>query len=653
VPWIGLAISVGCLVLTSVLVARRLAAPGPDRYWIAIAASSVQLGSLFMVASALRALAPWPFLIAQLVLTGAVIVLVPRRRLFHGPAWPGRAALDAVSAAMLLTILGLLALSGVQQAVTPLAGPDEGMYHGPRIAYWLQEQTIFLARNHDDRQTVFPFGSELVAAWPLLWVRQEWVARMAFWTAFPGAAAGVWILARTIGAGPRAALAGTLLYVSTPTVLDHAASLKSDAWLPLFLAGAAYAAVRRRADGERPGVRFALSGLLLALAVNVKATALALAPGLVLAGALAEWPADRTRRALGGLGTGILAGAAVSGLGVLLVINAARYGRPLGPARLVAIVQPDFSLRQMLVHAVRAPIFLLELPDVPSDGVRAALERSGQRLARSLGATTMLQSERPGEWPGPFQFHVARTAVAYSLGGMVWLPVLGAGLVIAARQLRRTWPRPAITPAGMLAVTQVPLFLGVVLMIRWMNGGPYRFWLGAYALSIPLAARLVGDLTVRRPAVLPLVAAGLVYAAYPAVRDRLTDLGAAAGQPVPAAVLDRPYEEVTPRLAAGSRILLFAGANTREYGLFNPRGGFTNRVFPWGLGRFDPERADALVRERQITAIVVEHDEVISSPWIGGVRTDGVVTWARERNDFRELPLATPHMRLFERIQEP
>src|SRR6185369_4999085 len=97
----------------------------------------------------------------------------------------------------------------------------------------------------------------------------------------------------------------------------------------------------------------------------------------------------------------------------------------------------------------------------------------------------------------------------------------------------------------------------------------------------------------------------------------------------------------------GSRILLVAGGNTRDYPLFAPSAGFANTVVPWGNHPFDPDRAAALLSDNHITHVVIEHDQAVGFHWAGGIRTEPVVSWMQHRNDFREAPLATPHMRLF------
>lgn len=654
-PWAALILSIAGLIGSSIAFARALARPGVDRFWVAIAAAVMQMGVVATVASCFRGYDGGPVLALQVpIVAGAIILARWRRSRPLGPGLRLGAVVggDWVCAALAIAVVLFLALSGVRQGVTPIWGPDEGMYHGPRIAYWLQHRSIFVYETPNDRQMVFPFGAELIASWPLLFVKAEWLARMAFWLCFPAGAAGVWVVARTIGAGARAAMVGVLLFVSTPTVLNYAESLKSDAWLPVFTLGAAYAALRPRAMDERPGVRFLLSGVFLGLAINVKTTALALLPGLVFAAFLDLEP-RRVARGVFGLCAGVLLAAATSGLGLQLGTNMVRTHNLLGPRDLRAIVQPDRSLEQMWAHTVRTPLYLFELPAVPAESVRLWLESRGEDLSQALGAAQRLPTEVPDMFPGIFKVHVPRVAERYSLGGMLWLPALLVGVGRAAWQAARRWRRPALTAEAAFAVLQLPLLLGVVYMVRWMAGGPDRFWLGAYALSVPLTVRLIGGAAQRRPWLAGAVACVIPASAYPILQNHILAVDQAIAHPLTQEAIDYPFQEVIPRIPAGSRVLLFGSGGVREYWLFNPLGGFTNRMFRWGRGRFDAAVADSIVDDNQVTHVVIEHDMGTGVEWNRAIPARPVVSWIAGRKDFREVPLQTPHMRLFERVPSP
>ena len=272
---------------------------------------------------------------------------------------------------------------------------------------------------HNQRQTVFPFGAELWFAWPLLFLKYEVAGRLAFWAGLPLGAVGVGTVGQAIGLGRTARLAAVLLYIATPTVLLRATSLKSDLWVPVFLLGAAYFAVRGALPGEPIWRRHLLAGGCLALAVSIKVTAAALVFGLLLAAAI-EGSLGNRLRAIGALGIGAVMGIVLSGLAVLLGWNTVHHGHPLGPPALNRIHRAELSPRQLYVHAVRTPLTLLELPTGLGDRPRRALERVGQTAARMTGADTRLPLEEEGTWPGRFSFSLSRTA---------WLLTRGAFLV--------------------------------------------------------------------------------------------------------------------------------------------------------------------------------------------------------------------------------
>jgi dolichyl-phosphate-mannose-protein mannosyltransferase len=654
-----LAISACLLVFVAMRAAHRLAAPRPDRAWVFIAAITLQLGGIAVLTSVLRRYEPVTFLVCQAILAAAVGLLTrggPRwaggdRPLTQLVAWalpprPPRPPRDWVCLSLLAGIIVILGLTAARQAIMPIWGTDEAGYHAPRILYWMQHRGVYMPQTHDYRQTTFPFGAELFPAWTLLFVKAEWPARMVFWLELPATAVGMTLLCRAIGIGRRGSLAAALLLISTPTVAWHSTSLKSDAWLPLYLCGTVYFALRPRPEGERPGIKFLWAGLFLAMATNVKTTSLGLGPGLALAAAMELRPRVMMRCA-GGLACGFLVGAVLSGLAGTLIQNMERYGvkHPLGPPIIQHFVQPEFSVKQVQAHAARLPLFLFEPPEVPSEGIRRWLDRTGNELSASLGADAKLQYEHQ-PWPGPFRYVIPGLANSYSLGGILWLPVLFGAVAAAVVRLARSWRRPSLPPALQLALMQVPLFLGVVFLIRWMGGGPARFWLGAYAMSVPVTVWAIERWAIRRPMVAAAAAIGLVLAVHPSVRTSIGQVEEAVMRPRPEEVLDAPYGEVTAMLRPGSRILLFCHGQTREYGLFLPRRGFPNQMIPWGMGPFDAAKAEAIIEKQGTTHIFITNEMCGGYNWKPEV-TASLLRWAQANKAFMEVPLKTPAMRLF------
>jgi len=649
----GLILSLALLAGTCALAVRLAARSAEEAFWVAALAAPCQLGVLSVLCSWLGRFDGPSFLFAQVLLLVAAAA-VARARPRKAPSHPSRPSLrqaisawrgDPVCTALILTIAAFLLTSAARQWGSLLVGHDERMYHASRVAYWLQHKSIFFFQTHNDRQTVFPFGGELFFAWPLLFVKHELAGRMVFWLALPASTLAVILVTRVVGASRRASLAAAVLYLATPAVLLLGAALKSDAWLPLFVLGSAYFALRPAAPGEPQWRRFVLAGIFFALAVNIKTTSMALAPGLALAAMAGARLRPLIGRALA-LGLGFLGGALASGLIVLLISNTIHHGGPLGPAAMSKVHMPDFSLQQVRAHAARAVLFLFEPPEVPSEKVRQAIESRGRKLAQWSGASAVLPLE-DGPWPGRFNYQVQPAAASFSLGGMVWIPSLLLGLATGALALRRAWPRLYVGPLAMLTLIQLPLLLGAVFLIRWMGAGPVRFWIGAYALSVPLTAALADRWARRSAAAAGLAMLLLVLAAYPGLRSEIVRLDWSWIHPAQPAQLDEPFQEVVPLLEPGSRILLVANGATRDYPLFCPRDGFPNAVFPWGTTGFDAARAERMLRDHRITHVLLESDQAVGFHWAGGMQTYPFVKWIGSRPDFVEVPLKTANMRLY------
>src|SRR5262249_34555636 len=130
--------------------------------------------------------------------------------------------------------------SAVSQAWTPILGTDERMYHASRVIYWIQHHSLLPYETHNDRQTVFTFGSELFFLWPVLLTNTEAIARMVFWLGYPLAAIGAYILLRTLRLTPTGAMAGALVLVSTPIVAESSLGLKPELWSMVFILGTGY-----------------------------------------------------------------------------------------------------------------------------------------------------------------------------------------------------------------------------------------------------------------------------------------------------------------------------------------------------------------------------------------------------------------------------
>src|SRR6266498_3462070 len=213
--------------------ARRLASGSSDVFWIVLGATASQIGSIAVVTSLAHALTPLGWILAQaaLALGSAALFRVAWPLARRGsPVVVGRArinslgvwlrALPPLALAGLACVVALVLCSAVTQAWTPILGTDERMYHASRVIYWIQHHSLFPYETHNDRQNVFPFGSELFFLWPVLLTNSEGIARMVCWLGYPLAAIAAYILLRTLRLTPTSAIAGALVLVSTPIVAE-------------------------------------------------------------------------------------------------------------------------------------------------------------------------------------------------------------------------------------------------------------------------------------------------------------------------------------------------------------------------------------------------------------------------------------------------
>src|SRR5438309_244800 len=131
---VGLLLSISLLGFVAARFASRCRVE-TDRFWVFIAAVTLQIGGLTLLSSALYLYRAVPIVLLQLALAGATMVVVPRVTRFgvaRGPAsatsvpWVTRLGAvrgliapflrDRVCLTLLVTILILVVLSGARQA---------------------------------------------------------------------------------------------------------------------------------------------------------------------------------------------------------------------------------------------------------------------------------------------------------------------------------------------------------------------------------------------------------------------------------------------------------------------------------------------------------------------------------------------------------
>jgi hypothetical protein len=639
--------SLGVAIAFAVAASRWMGGSRPQRVFVAVLALGLHLGTAAQLVSLVQRYEPVSFLAVQvLLLVLAVVGAARRARVAAGPPseLEERSDPDAVVLALRAVIILLLGLSLAHQAILPVSGIDERTYHASRAAYWMQNRSIFWYETHNDRQVVFPFGGDLFFAWGVLFTKSELVGRLLFWLGFPLGVFQAGLVCRAAGVGRRAAQAAALLLAATPVALNLSVSLKSDLWTAVYgLAATGILLGKPEGTGAR---RAFLVGIGVALAINAKTTMLAITPGAALVALFCKDLRCVRHRGVA-LAAGLLLGTAASGLALTLAQNAVHRGHPLGNEAMLRIVRPEGGDSTALTHLVRVPLVLAELPEVPSETLRVWLEARMQRFGDAIGAFRQLPKEENARWPGSFMYRLRPTGVRYSLGGMLWLPALAGGVFVLMRSAPRAWKDGEVDPRAAMALLALPLFFGVVVLIRWMGGGPERFWYPAYALAVPLIVCVAAPLCRRWATVGAAAMVLLAWLSAASLRQEMQELDEVVRRPPALAQLEAPFHEALRQIPPGSTILLVGHQGIRDYYMFAPREGFANRVIPWGAAAFTEKRMQMMIQEHTPTHVLMEGE------WAGffghAMSLGPVKRWLSENPEFRRVEVPEP-VTMFERV---
>lgn len=657
------------LVWPALRLSERLASTAAESFWFFVGAIMLQLGTIPSLTSAIHQLRPAGWILTQAVICVIVVYftggLGPFDLAQRGQRWRESyvrlrafvVSLSPIALAVLICTCGLIVLSGISQLATPIHIWDDRMYHASRVLYWIQHRSVFPYITHNDRQTVTPFGSELFFLWPVLLTRTESVGRMVFWLAYPGAAVGQYWLLRSLRLSRGLALLGGLILLSTPLVADSAISLRPELWTVVALLGTAYWTVAICMNPERIEAKCFCLGLFTMLSVNTRPTALALLPSIAVIPFCARTVVRPLLR-LRGLSSGLLCGAALSSLIIPLGFNFASYQNPFGAAALRKVVGADISPIQLYTHAVRLPFLLFELPDaaVPPS-VLSRLDAVGNRTISALGAGAPLpleDEEDEAAWIGKFSYRMPERATRFSIWGVLWIPVLGFAVWLLLREVCVSWPEVNLTSIPALTLLAVPLLVAVLFGTRWMAGSavPDRFLIGPYVLMLPIGMALAGPYLSGgklRQAVALLV---VVFGVYQPLRAEVYDAIHSVVSPITPDKVDEPFQEALDSIPDGAHILFVGEQNAPDYPLFSPRAHYANSVTSWGKTPFDAERMQSLIQSEEITHVLLQDDQRVRLNWDPPVSTSEMVAWLSYQPDVREVPLSTPHMRLYRTVSD-
>ena len=650
------------MVWSSLRLSSFLATSLADKFWIFIASLMLQIGAIASLTSVVHQLNPVAWVLVQVLIctltlqfTGGVLRSNPRHflgrwRHLHSGMVAFVAGLSTWGLMALIAIGGTLALSLVTQTATPIYMGDEKMYHASRVIYWIQHHTVFPFVTHNVRQTMIPFGSELFFLWPVLLTKTEVLGRLVFWLAFPVAAAGQYFLLRAMNLSRTIALAGVLILISTPLVASSAIGLKPELWSVVALLGVAYWLVSICLTPGGMKTKYFFLGIFTVLSINIRSFPVAILPSLILIILWTQSPVSSIVR-VKFLAAGLTCAGLMSALLVPLAFNFAIYHHPLGPPEIRHQVEADITPSTIYTHAVRFVFLLLELPDVPaSTETRTRLSNTANEFILAVGAGSPLLWEDDSPWPGKFSYALPERSKRFSLWGLLWIPTLGIAAFLLMRNVVATWPQVRLTAVSAQTLLAIPLLGAILFGARWMvhSDVPGRFLIGPYSLLLPIGMAIFGPYISTRKLAQALVAMLVLYAVYQPISAQVYNTVQAIAAPISAKTTNQPFDEALDLMPDGSRILFVGNQDVPDYPLFSPGTHYSNAVIPWGTAPFDPARMRRLIDSEKATHVLVQDDEKVSFLGAPILNTGEMVSWLTRDPGFKEIPLSTPHMRLFE-----
>jgi hypothetical protein len=342
---------------------------------------------------------------------------------------------------------------------------DNTTYHLPRLAYWMQHQTLAYFPSNDPRISTFPVAGNLVQLWPALFLRRERLCALVQLASHLGTALAVYAAARRLGAARPASAAAAFCWLAIPVALVQAASSNVDLVAAFFTVAACALALGCLRDGTAWTAYTCVASAALAVGTKPQTLPLAAACALV---ALVSLRGARRRHLLPSLLLAILLA------GMQPWRNAQAVGSPSGLA----------SVRWVMLN-----------PGLPT------LAKNAQLVALPLTGGAGLWRQFP-PWSLP------ETLLAHGLG-VLW-PIATAGAASAVLFGRRPFrDRGRVPPAyALLAAGYAIAVLGVMRHQPSVD----RFFLPAAAALTPLvSAVFVGRVRTSALAIVWAIGCGALF----------------------------------------------------------------------------------------------------------------------------------------------
>lgn len=361
-----------------------------------------------------------------------------------------RAAIGAPEAARLLAFAvpvlawGLFSAWLILVSAEPLG--DNVTYHLPRLAYWMQHQTLAWFPSNDPRISTFPVSGNLLQLWPALFLRRERLCAFVQLASHLGTALAVYALARNLGAPRLGSAAAALCWLTIPAALVQAATSNVDLIASFFAAAACALALTCLRGGTGWTAWTCIASA--ALAVGTKPQTLPLAVACSVAALVAL---RRTGRA-----------PLLRLLPLLLLATLLGGMHPLRNARALGSPSGLTSVGWLMLN-----------PGLPT------LAKNAQLVLLPLTGGVGLARQFP-------RWTLTQTLFERGLG-VVWPVVISGALLAAlARRIRARGLRPVPTAYALLA-----LAYGIAVLFTMRHQPSVdRFFLPAAAVLTPVASVL-------------------------------------------------------------------------------------------------------------------------------------------------------------------
>jgi Glycosyltransferase family 87 len=563
---VGFFLAGAAVAATGLLVASSLRLPSTLEFlvgwWLVVCAEVVASSELLSLAHAIRPL-------GYALVEGVALALALGIWLRLGgpvPPLPHRSdlRLGLLSAVLAVAVLAAFGYELFVVAATPPNNWDSMHYHLARVAAWRARGSLGYIPTHTGIENAYPQNAELLVLWTVVFLGRDLLAALSQLLAGLATAASVYVIARRLHQGQRAAAFAALLFPTLTIVALESMTTQNDLVEASFVAGAVALGL-----GEGRATA-ALAGIALGLAAGTKLTFLYAVAPLAAIGLLVL-----PRRRLAAV-----AAAAVAGFLLLgaygYVQNLVETGRPQGRATQVESMPPVVTLRGTVSSVLRTTYRLIDLSGfhVPAR-VTEHVSGAAKRVFDGLGIPpNPPESTTRGTFEFSYDVNGAASEDSSAFGPLGFLLLVPLSLgVLVAWALRRT---DRVLGAFALAL---PLYIvSLALGTRW-NLYVDRFLVTPGALTLPLAPVVLRRSGLLRAAV-ALVAVATVAVALAYDVSKPTGLGGTtpvwtmsrpAAQSIRWPELRPVLEAVATRVPAKARLGVDLAPLDWEYPLWGPR----------------------------------------------------------------------------------